>query len=126
MHDRFRTIQVVITGALVVSGVGLVAMEMRRPGFCPTYPVLDIPACYVMGLLFLWMFIANFIEQRRAEIAIYFGSGLLALTSSTFFSTQAFLGVGYCPEVFGIPLPLCFVVPPVLIASLYLKAIGLR
>ena len=126
MSDRYRLYQILLSGFLVVATAAIVAVELRAPGFCPTYPFLNVPACYVMGCLFFWMFISNFLESSKLQVVVLISSALVALASSAFFSTQQVLGTGQCPTAFGIPLPLCFTVPPVLILCMYLKVLGMR
>ena len=100
-------------GSLMLVGTGgIVLLNAASPGLCPRYPVIGLPACVVVLGYFGLMFSALFIADDRSGGWLFYGSGALALATGISFSlTELTLAGPQCPQVFGIPLPLCFTVP---------------
>lgn len=112
LRTRYRSSILILALVMLEGTVLLVINEARTPGFCPTYPVLGVPACWVVLVYFATMTVALFVAGA-AGATLFFVAGALAISTGLFFSTLEILTPGQqCPQLFGIPLPLCFTVPP--------------
>ena len=69
---------------------------------------------------FVLMFSALFIADDRLGRWLFYVPGALALATGVGFSIKEMTLAGaQCPQVFGIPLPLCFTAPPMVALMLY-------
>ena len=113
-------------GALLVSGTLLLVFnESQTPGFCPSYPVLGVPACYVVLVYFTIITTTLFLDDGAIVRILFYGTCALAIITGSYFSTLELITPGtQCPQLFGIPLPLCFTVAPTIILVLVLGWVG--
>lgn len=82
----------------------LVYKELGSPGFCPPFPGLGIPTCYLVPLFFLLILGSQFIRAGKLQ-ALAFQSGAIAgLATAIWFSVHQALGKVQCPELFAVPL----------------------
>jgi len=114
----------VVASMMILATGGLVAMNASSPGFCPNYPILNLPACWVMEGYFLIMLLALFIKDTTVSKVLYYVPGIIAFASGIMFSVKEIMDLSQCPRLFDIPFPLCFSAPPVIALLLYLKYKG--
>jgi len=108
MKLRYQKYIIRILLVVILVTAGLIVVELQAPGTCPVYPVFGIPACMVMEIYFVFIFGSLFIPYEYIRRVTFYSATLLALGSSIFFSVNEFLGVGSCPRVFSLPIPLCY------------------
>ncbi len=118
--NRFGKRMLVLGTVMLAATGGLVLLNARSPGLCPPYPVLGLPACVVMLSYFALMFSALFVSNPRLSRWLFFIPGGIALASGIGFSIKELVLAGtQCPQVLGVPLPLCFTAPPMVGFMLY-------
>ncbi|MEM6997383.1 MAG: hypothetical protein AAF413_00570 [Patescibacteria group bacterium] len=105
---------------LFLATLGLVVAEIFSPGVCPDYPLIGVPACYVMVVLFGLITFLVFTKYNYSR-HLFYPAWLIAFISSLYFSYGELANIQDCPRAFGIPIPLCFLVPPSLALILWLK-----
>lgn len=106
---------------MVGSTVGLIWMNSQNPGLCPPYPLLATPACIVMEGYFALMLTALFIPDRRIGNVVFYAPATVAFLSASTFAIRDVLDLGACPQLFGIPVPLCFTVVPSVALMVFLR-----
>ena len=120
-HIQHRNIARSLCFLLIGGATLLVFNDSQSPGFCPAYPVLGVPACYVVLIYFSVVATTLYAAPTRKMQILFFAVGLLAIATGIYFSTLEIITPGpQCPRLFGIPLPLCFTVPPTMGLILFL------
>jgi len=61
---------------------------------------------------FSLMLAALFIPDRRIGDVVFYLPAAVAFLSASTFAVEDMLDLGACPQLFGIPVPLCFTVVP--------------
>jgi len=106
MHSKYRIWIVVVVLASLPFGLWLNYKELVIPGFCPPYPVLGIPTCFVMAFYFALVLVSQFVSNRLFS-ALLFNVGTIAgLATALWFSANNVLGNLQCPTLSG--LPICY------------------
>lgn len=82
----------------------LVINELLLPGYCPPYPAIDIPACYLVLLFFLLVLFSRFVKAVRIRNILFFTSCIAGIVTAMWFSTNQIIGNLKCPVILGIPL----------------------
>ena len=128
MYDNpFRPYLLTIGLFTITITLILVSKNTSTPGFCPTYPTLNLPACVVVLIYFIGVTVALLLPYERMSNTLFFTFGTLSILTGLYFSTVEITTPGQqCPQLFGIPLPLCFTVPPTLGLMMYLGWRGLK
>jgi len=124
MNNKFRPWIIFLSTLGLLITLIVVLNEVRTPGFCPCYPLLNVPACYIVSVFFIIVIGSQFIRDERISSIIFYAGSLSGLVTATWFSTKQILGTSQCPILFGIPLPLCFVAFFVFVALLLLQFKG--
>ena len=91
----------------VVTSTLLALAEFNSPGTCPPYPIVGIPTCYIILVIFLAIGGSTFVEDRKSSRVIYFMATLVGLATATWFSGNQIFGTAKCPQFLMIPL--CFI-----------------
>jgi hypothetical protein len=123
MQERYFRQMVIISGIMVLATTFVVFLNVRSPGLCPEYPVIGLPACMVVAIYFIAILASLFFKSRAANLIFYLATSLAFLTS-IYFSVKEITGMGSCPRLFDIPLPLCFIVFPTMALLAHLKYHG--
>lgn len=87
----------------IVFSIYLILMDLIFPGHCPLF--FGIPACYLVLLSFLLVFISTFLKKNNALI-FYIGS-ISGLLIAIWFSYNQLFDLQDCPRFLNIPL--CYV-----------------
>lgn len=98
------TLKILSAVGILVS-IYLVVNDVISPGYCPPFWV--IPACYLVLLSFLGIFISFFMKNRVVKDLFFWISGSFGLILAIYFSINQLMGLKECPPFVGIPL--CFV-----------------
>jgi len=85
-------------------GLWLIYNELKTPGFCPPYPVLGIPACFVVSFYFALVLVSQFVKNRATSNLLFQVGALAGLATAIWFSVNHALGNIQCPILFGIPI----------------------
>ncbi len=126
-HIQHRNIARVLCFLLIAGATLLVFKDSQTPGVCPAYPVLDVPTCYIVLIYFLIVTATLYAAPSPKTQILFFAAGALAIATGLYFSTLEITTPGpQCPQLFGIPLPLCFTVAPTMGLVLFLGWLGLR
>lgn len=96
----FISIFILSSGGLLFS-LGLIITDFLLEGYCPL--LFDIPACYIVFLCFLLVFISLFVKKHIRNFLILPGAGI-GLTIAIRFSVAHFLQISSCPVLLNIPL----------------------
>jgi len=124
MNNKFRPWIIFLSAFGLLITLIVVINEFRTPGFCPCYPLLNVPACYMVSVFFTVVLGSQFIKDARTSSVIFFSGTIVGLVTAIWFSTKQILGTGLCPILFGIPIPLCYVAFFVFVALLLLQFKG--
>jgi hypothetical protein len=65
MKIRARTLSISISSLGILATLWLVFNELQTAGHCPTYPLLGIPACYLVLVFFLLVVGAQLVKDRN-------------------------------------------------------------
>jgi len=84
----------------------LVINEQKAPGYCPKYPIIDVPACYLVLTFFIIVITALYIRNKRIALLLFFIGNIAGTCTAIWFSTNHLLENVQCPVLLGIPL--CF------------------
>ncbi|MHA1547497.1 MAG: hypothetical protein ACTSYE_01055 [Alphaproteobacteria bacterium] len=119
-NNANRTYMLGLGTAMLVVTTGLVVLNVSAPGLCPQYPLVALPACVVLLGYFALMLAALFVADARRGRWLFYVPGVLAFATGVGFTLNEIAAAGtQCPQLFGIPLPLCFTVPPAMGLMLY-------
>jgi hypothetical protein len=103
----------------ILATLWLVFNELQTAGHCPTYPLLGIPACYLVLVFFLLVVGAQLVKDRNAGNLMFYSGALAGLGTAIWFSANQILGTARCPVEFDIPL--CFVALLTFVALIVLR-----
>jgi len=78
----------------------LIVRNLIQPGYCPDF--FGIPACYLVLLAFLLVFLSTRMEKGAA--IIFVPGGVIGFVLGMFFSIKEMFTVGTCPRLFNIAL----------------------
>lgn len=106
----------------IIVALYLVINELVTPRFCPLYPIIGIPACYLVTAFFITAFLSLYIEKAKTSLILYYTACLAGLATALWFSSNQILGNTECPKLLGIPL--CFVALLTFLALLILAYLG--
>ncbi len=81
----------------------LIVRNLIQPGFCPDF--FGIPACYLVLLAFLLVFLST--RMQKGAAIVFVPGGIIGFVLGIFFSVKELFNVGTCPRLFGIAL--CYV-----------------
>ncbi len=92
-------------GLGIVFSLWLVYSEIVYGNTCPPYPLLGIPACYMVLGFFTLIVLSQHI--KKYERPLFLTGALMGLLTAIWFSISQVIGTAECPKLLGIPL--CFV-----------------
>ncbi len=81
----------------------LIVRNLIQPGYCPDF--FGIPACYLVLLAFLLVFLST--RMQKGAAIIFIPGGIIGFVLGIFFSVKELFSVGTCPRLFNIAL--CYV-----------------
>jgi hypothetical protein len=119
MNNRARTWSISISSLGVLAALWLSVNELNTAGHCPPYPVLGIPACYLVLVFFLLVLGSHFVKDKKIDSFVFYFGALAGLGTAIWFSTNQLLGTARCPIEFGIPL--CFLALPTFATLIVLR-----
>jgi len=104
MQNKYRKWIVAVVLASLPFGLWLIYNELKTPGFCPPYPVLGIPACFVVSFYFALVLVSQFVKYRTISSLLFQVGALAGLATAVWFSVNHAMSNIQCPIVFGIPI----------------------
>jgi membrane-bound ClpP family serine protease len=81
----------------------LIVRNFIQPGYCPDF--FEIPACYLVMLAFLLVFLSTRMKKRSG--VLFIPGGIIGFVLGIFFIFREMVSPGTCPSFFGIAL--CYV-----------------
>jgi len=81
----------------------LIVRNLIQQGYCPDF--FGIPACYLVMLAFLLVFLST--RMKKGASIIFVPGGIIGFVLGMFFSIKEMFNVGTCPSLFDIAL--CYV-----------------
>lgn len=106
MKNTYRNWIIVISVLSILVIPWLIYNEIQTPGYCPPYPLLGVPTCYVVPVYFGLIVVSQFIRQRLLASLLFQFGAIAGMATAIWFSVNHVLGNLQCPVLFG--LPLCF------------------
>lgn len=106
MHNKYRKWIIYVVLVSLPFGLWLNYKELVSPGFCPPYPVLGIPACFVVAFYFALVLVSQFVPNRSFSTLLFYVGAIAGLATAIWFSVNNALGNLLCPVLFG--LPICY------------------
>src|SRR6056297_509632 len=103
MKNMFKKINTFFSLAGIAFSAYLIVRNLIQPGYCPDF--FGIPACYLVLLAFLLVFLSTRMEKGAA--IIFVPGGVIGFVLGMFFSIKEMFTVGTCPRLFNIAL--CYV-----------------
>jgi hypothetical protein len=107
MKNRARTWSISISSLGILATLWLSANELNTAGHCPPYPLLGIPACYLVLVFFSFVLGAHLVNDKKISSLMFYSGALAGLGTAIWFSINQILDTAHCPVELGIPL--CFV-----------------
>jgi len=104
MQNKYRKWIIVLVLVSLPFGLWLIYNELRTPGFCPPYPVLGIPACFVVAFYFALVLVSQIIKNRTISNLLFQVGAIAGLATAIWFSVNHALGNVQCPVLFAIPI----------------------
>lgn len=104
MRSKYRKWIVLLVLVSLPFGMWLIFNELKTPGYCPPYPVLGIPACFVVSFYFALVLISQFVQNRTISNLIFQVGAIAGLATAIWFSVNHSLGNLHCPIVVGVPI----------------------
>jgi uncharacterized membrane protein len=104
VENRFRPWILVITVLAMLVTLWLVYRESQTAGHCPPYPLLGIPACYMVLGFFCFVLAAQFVKDATTGKLVFYSGALAGILTAVWFSSNQVLGSAQCPRELGIPL----------------------
>lgn len=98
-----RWIDILSIGGIAIA-IYLVVNEIIVPGYCPRYPVIDVPACYLVLVFFIAVFISGYIKIKLLARILFHSANIAGLITAIWFSSNHLMGNLHCPVLIGIPL----------------------
>jgi len=100
MKNMFKKINTFFSLAGIAFSAYLIVRNLIQPGYCPDF--FGIPACYLVLLAFLLVFLSTRMEKGGA--IIFVPGGVIGFVLGMFFSIKEMFTVGTCPRLFNIAL----------------------
>jgi len=100
MKNMFKKINTFFSLAGIAFSAYLIVRNLIQPGYCPDF--FGIPACYLVLLAFLLVFLSTRMEKGAA--IIFVPGGVIGFVLGMFFSIKEMFTVGTCPRLFNIAL----------------------
>ena len=104
MRSKYRTWIIVVVLVSLPAGLWLIYNELTTPGYCPPYPVLGIPACFVVSFYFALILFSQFVKNRALSNLLYQVGAIAGLATAIWFSVNHAQGNVRCPILFAIPV----------------------
>ena len=104
MQSKYRKWIIVVVLASLPFGLWLIYNELKTPGFCPTYPVLGIPACFVVSFYFALVLVSQFVKNRVFSNLFFQVGAIAGFATAIWFSVNHAQGNIQCPILLGIPI----------------------
>ncbi len=104
MHLRLNSILYRIVSFLGLVGASSISIDQLESG--EACPILfnTLPACYLITIVFLLLFILSFLKYKKIELAILIFGFLFA----SFASISNLFGIAQCPLA-GSGMPMCYI-----------------
>ena len=106
MRSKYRKWIIYVALVSLPFGLWLNYKELVSPGFCPPYPVLGVPTCFVMALYFALVLVSQFIPNRALASLLFNVGAIAGLATAIWFTVNNALGNLHCPTLFA--LPICY------------------
>jgi len=103
MKKIFKKINTFLSLVGIAFSGYLAVRNLIRPGYCPDF--FGIPACYLVLVAFLLVFLSTRMEKGAA--IVFVPGGVIGFVLGMFFSIKEMFNVGICPRLFNIAL--CYV-----------------
>ena len=100
----------------LIFSIYLVVSELINSDFCPR--IYGIPACYLVLLAFILVFISEILKLLLKNIVFYLG-WLIGFILAIWFSFSQIVGIDNCPLLLGIPM--CYLSLILFIILLFIK-----
>ena len=98
-HIQHRNIARGLCLLLIAGATLLVFNDSQSPGFCPNYPVLGVPACYIVLIYFSIVAATLYAAPTQKTQILFFAVGALAIATGLYFSTLEITTPGpQCPS----------------------------
>ena len=104
MQSKYRKWIIVVVLVSLPFGLWLIYNELKTPGFCPSYPVLGIPACFVVSFYFALVLVSQFVKNRAISNLLFQVGAIAGFATAIWFSVNHAQGNIQCPIVIGIPI----------------------
>ncbi|MFC2126534.1 hypothetical protein ACFLU5_17225 [Bacteroidota bacterium] len=101
MNSKHFIIVISVIG-IMVSG-WLIYNEIAATGFCPSYPLLGVPTCYLVLLFFSLILCSQIIKKIKISSYLFYTGAIWGLMTAIWFSINQLLGNAQCPVLLGIP-----------------------
>ena len=75
-ENKFRNWIIVLLVAGILVAVYLVINEILSPGYCPPYPIIAWPACYLVLGFFIIALIAAYLSNKKLSRILFFGASI--------------------------------------------------
>jgi hypothetical protein len=106
VENKYRSWIIYLSVASLSVGLWLIYSEIVSPGFCPPYPMIGVPTCYLVAGFFLLVIASQFVGHRLTSSFMFQLGAIAGMATAIWFSVNHVLGKLQCPVLFG--LPLCF------------------
>jgi hypothetical protein len=104
MRSKYQKWIIYLVLASLPFGLWLNYKELVSPGFCPPYPVLGIPTCFVMAFYFAFILVSQFVKYRPISNLLFQVGSIAGLATAIWFSVNHWQGNVQCPILLGIPI----------------------
>ncbi|MBN2718382.1 MAG: hypothetical protein JXX14_21235 [Deltaproteobacteria bacterium] len=104
--NRPQLIALIIGAVSFLLSCELVHIQITAPPFCP--PLFGLPACYLVLALYGVVSAVTPLPISIHTNRIYFAATGTGLAIAIWFSFRQLTGLGHCPQLFGVPVPLCY------------------
>jgi len=104
--NKYRSWIIYLASVSILVTPWLIYNEFRTPGFCPPFPMLGIPTCYLVPVFLLLVIVSQWVTQKNLSSLMFQTGAIAGLATAIWFSVNHVLGNVQCPTLFG--LPLCF------------------
>lgn len=111
---------------LALGGLGilitawLVYKQIECACMCPTYPFIELPACYAVLVFFGLVVLSQHVSKHSR--ALFLTGTILGLITAIWFSINQVIGAAECPKFLGIPL--CFVAALTFFVLLFIDSLA--
>lgn len=104
MRSKYRKWIIVLVLVSLPLGLWLIFNELKTPGYCPPYPVVGIPACFVVSFYFALVLVSQLVKNRTLSSILFNVGAIAGLATAIWFSVNHAQGNVQCPIIIGIPL----------------------